>query len=75
MKNILLILTLLLLLLLVSCQPEYSNPPFVVITLDECFENGMQTYYSKEGNMVLTYCNKYQIGDTIPNVCNYTFNK
>ena len=54
-----------------SCQ-DYKNPPFIVIKTDNCFDNGMQTYYSSEGNMVLTYCSKYQIGDTIPNVANYS---
>ena len=59
------------LVLFCSCK-SYDNPPFVVVEIGKCHENGMTNYLSKEYNMVLTYCGKYQIGDTIPNVSNYT---
>jgi hypothetical protein len=45
------------------------NTPFIVKSVDK--KQPTIIYYSNENNIVLTTYEKYQIGDTIPNVANF----
>lgn len=54
-------------ILLSSCS--MYNTPFIVKSVDK--KQPTIIYYSNKNNIVLTTYEKYQIGDTIPNVANF----